>query len=100
MRNILKINEFHKKTIDDLLTSRRKSKNTSSVTNETKVYKTVTYMPGLVWEICEVRHLWQSKIHLEQKAVNTFNHLFSMSKSKINNEDRSNLIYQIECKGD
>lgn len=42
----------------------------------------------------------KDKIHLEQKAVDSVNQVFSRSKAKINKEDRSNLIYQIKCKGD
>lgn len=106
--NIIKItdtlrhNDFPTKTINDLL-NKVYYKTVNSKTNiqeDSKIYKTMTYIAGFSERLHHSNLYNKDKYQLALKTHSTVNSLFSKTKSKLKNEDKSDVVYQIMCNGD
>lgn len=105
--NIIKItdtlrkNEFPFKTIKELIdyVAMKKNKDIFEPKME-KVYKSTTYIPGLSERIKNSNIYDKEKYELAFKTSNSLNKLFSKTKTKVEKEEKSNLVYEISCNGD
>lgn len=102
-------NEFPRKTIRDLIEHVKNKNNNNqntiasveeNVDEQQKIYKSLTYIPGLSERLRSSDIYNKEKYNLALKTGNSVNKLFSNTKSKIENEEKSNLIYKINCNGD
>lgn len=60
----------------------------------------MTYVPGLSERIKNSDIYNKEKFEIAHKTNNTVNKLFSKTKAKIENEEKSNVVYEIKCNGD
>lgn len=99
--NILSMNDFPMTTIKDLINRiiHKKDKDKAEST-QAKIYKPMTFIPGLSERFKHSDIYNKDKIELAFKTHNTINQLFSRTKSKVMKEDKSNIVYQIKCDGD
>lgn len=97
IKDILTMNDFPYKTINDLI---KKTKNYIPKDEPPKIYKGITYIPGLSERIKGSNIYDTDKFNLAPKTNNTLNKLFHNTKSKLKKEEKSNVIYKIECDGD
>lgn len=65
-----------------------------------KTYKSMIYIPGFSERILNSNIYDRDKVNIAFKTENTTKTLFSNTKDKLDNLDKSNLIYQIPCNGD
>lgn len=102
IRNILYKNDFPNKTITDLITQVKTKIHVdqSIVEKPSKIYKSITYIPGYSERILNSNIYNKEKYQLALKNENTLNKLFSKTKSKLDIEEKSNLVYKINCNGD
>ena len=101
IRNILRTNDFPEKTITNLINADRQMNSTSNDVNEPdKFYKPVTYVAGFTERLSHSNLYDKEKYQLAPKTHSTVNNLFSKTKSKVKIEDKSDVVYQIECTGD
>lgn len=99
--NILKMNNFPRETINNLLensTSRHMSATHRAQTE--KIYKSMTYVPGFSERIGRSNLLDKEMYNIAPKCNRTVKHLFSKTKSKINKDEKTNVVYKIPCNGD
>ena len=101
IRKILFMNDFPKKTIEDLiLRTQQKNKQLNQDNIEPKIYKSFTYVPGFSERLKYSDIIDKEKHIMAFRTDNCVNKLFSRTKSKIHDDDKSNLVYQIPCGGD
>ncbi|XP_075167655.1 uncharacterized protein LOC142239767 [Haematobia irritans] len=103
IRKILTNNDFPKRTIQNLINKvKSKQMNNKNENNEKvmKIYKPVTYIAGFSERLCKSDIYDKDKYQLALKTTKTVKGLFSKTKTKIKNDDKSNIIYKIKCKGD
>lgn len=94
-------NEFPLKTIKDLIKYVvEKNNGDNKETEKEKIYKSTTYVPDLSERIKYSNIYDKDKYELAFKTSNTVNKLFSKTKTKIEKEEKSNLVYEIGCNGD
>lgn len=107
--NVIKItdtlrkNEFPLKTINELIEHvaiKKKNKDICVSKMEEKIYKSTTYIPGLSERIKNSNIYNKEKYELAFKTTNSINKLFSKTKTKVDKEEKSNLVYEISCNGD
>ena len=100
IKNILRKNDFPDKTIDNLMARARKEETKKTSDNSEKIYKTMTYTRGFSERLKHSNIYDNTTLELAFKTKNTLNNLFSKLKSKIQDEEKSNVVYRIKCKGD
>lgn len=102
IRKILTMNDFPKRTIEDLLRRSRIPKNIDKEQETTTptIYKTMTFIPGFSERLQNSNIYDKNVVKVAHKTQNTTNLLFSKTKSKVIKDDKSNLVYKIQCKGD
>lgn len=98
IKNILSQNSFPHKTIEDLI---KKNNNITNIAKEKQqyIYKSVTYVPKLSERFANSMFLDEKLYKIAPKTNNTVQRLFTNLKPKINNMEKSNLIYKIKCNG-
>lgn len=101
IRNILYKNDFPRHTVNYLITHVNDKKHSKNVEKEKppKIYKSVTYIPGLSERIKNSDIYNREKVELALKTHNTVNKIFSKTKSKLEKDEQSNLVYRIKCNG-
>lgn len=100
IRNILAMNDFPINTIENLIQSSTENKEINVPTVQPKIYKSMTYIPGLSERLKNSNIIDKEKYVMALRTDNCLKKLFSNTKSKIDKGDKSNLIYEIECGGD
>lgn len=98
IENVLRQNSFPKKTIKDLIKKVNKP-NATTKEKPTHFYKSVTYVPNLSERFTNSKFIDRNLYKIAPKTNNTLQRLFTNLKSKINNAEKSNIIYQIKCNG-
>ena len=93
------MNDFPKTTIDDLI-KRVRFKNIEKEKLDPKLYKSITYIPGLSERLKNSKIIDKEKYNIAFSIDNSTKHLFSNTKSKLEKEETSNVVYEIKCKGD
>lgn len=103
IRNILRMNDFPDKMINNLLkiaANKEGRKEYDKEEKPKKIYKSMTYIPGLSERLKHSDIYDKQQFELAYKAHSTVNQLFSQTKSEVKKEDKSNLVYKIKCNGD
>lgn len=100
IRTILQRNNFPKRTIEDLTEKAMTTTKPACEKNEAKIYKKTTYIPSFSERLKNSNIYNKDKYELALGSNLTLNQLFSRTKSKINKEEKSNVVYRIPCNGD
>lgn len=101
IRTILKMNSFPQNTIDNLLIRAvLQPPRSTDNTRQVKIYKPTTYVPGLAERIIHSNIYDKDKYVLAPRSSYTLNKLFSRTKTRIQKEDKPNVVYSIQCNGD
>ncbi|XP_075151214.1 uncharacterized protein LOC142225325 [Haematobia irritans] len=102
IRQILQQNDFPNKTISDLLKYVKNKKDTNDDKQEgtSMVFKKMTYVPGFSERFEKSNIYNKDNYKMTQKCNKTIYDLFSKTKTKIQMEDKSNVVYKIKCDGD
>ena len=96
--NILQNNSFPLHLINSLI--KKQSTHTIPDKNEKKlVYKSMPYIPGLSERFKNSKLYDKEKFCIASKTTNTLKSLYTNMKSKIDKEEKSNVVYEIACKG-
>lgn len=98
IKNILTKNDFPLKIIDKLLKKQTENKSFQSDKIE-KIYKSIPYVHGLSERLKSSQIINDDKYFMTFKTTNTLQKLFTNLKSKIDKNDKSNVIYKITCLG-
>lgn len=100
---ILLTNDFPLHTIN-LCLKTYKDNNTTSTDNEQardpKIYKAITYVPGFTEKFRKSNIYNNQNFALAPKTNNTLKSFHSKIKEKVDQMDKSDLVYEIKCKGD
>lgn len=99
---ILKDNSFPLKLIYKLINqfkNKIRNNNNNDDTMEPKIYKSITYIPGISERINRSNIFDTNKYKIAFRTYNTLNRLFSKTKDKTKKLDMSNVVYKIPCKG-
>ncbi|XP_075150932.1 uncharacterized protein LOC142225042 [Haematobia irritans] len=100
IKQILTANEFPNIIIYRLI-NRVKNKTTEKLEHKKdKSYKPMTYIEGSSERFLKSDIYNKDKIQIASRTSRTVKELFSNTKSKIKNEDKSNIVYKIKCNGD
>lgn len=101
IKSILHMNDFPKKTIIDLIAHVRSKRFSKILEMEKpqKVYKSLTYIPGLSERLKNSDLYDKDNIEIALKTRETVNKLFSKTKSTLDKQEKSNLVYRIKCNG-
>lgn len=67
--------------------------------NEPKIYKSLTYIPNISERIVKSNICDTKSYNIAHQTNNNLNKLFSNTKDKIPNMEKSNIVYQISCEG-
>lgn len=101
LKKILKRNDFPEGTTETLIRQAKTRQSTTiKDTVNPKIYKSTTYIPGLSERIKNSDTYNKDKFEMALKSHNTVNNLFSRTKSKIDKNDKINVVYKIPCEGD
>ncbi|XP_058977227.1 uncharacterized protein LOC131801989 [Musca domestica] len=96
IRDILTNNNFPIRIINRLIGRRNTTRETQK---DEKIYKSMIYVPNLSERFQNSNLYDKNKYIIAQKNNNTLKKLFSHTKDKIQNPDKHNVIYQIQCDG-
>ena len=96
---ILKKNNFPVPLIRSLINKNSKPKVPDFKNDKEFIYKSIPYIPGFSERFKHSNILDKDKYCLAFKNNNTLKSIFTNTKSKVNKDDKSNIIYQISCKG-
>lgn len=96
IREILYQNSFPKQSVEKLI---NRVKQNIRVEKSTAIFKSVIYVPGLSERFEKANCIDNINYKIAHKTNNTLQTLFTKLKSKIDTKDKSNLVYQIVCKG-
>ena len=77
----------------------RKNNNGDNAEKNNHIYKSLTYVPRLSEAIKNGPFYDKNKYNIAYRSHNNNKQFFSNMKSKIKNEDKYNLVYKINCKG-
>jgi len=98
---ILVKNDYPRKMARKLINEyKKKDRIEENIEKPQYVYKTFTNSAGLSDTVKRSNIFDKNKIKLAIKSNRNVGHLFSNTKSKINDEEKSDLVYGIKCKGD
>lgn len=102
IRTILHKNDFPNTTINKLIkhVKRRELDKNGTREQAAKIYKSTTYVPGFSERFSNSDIYNKDNIQLALKNNNTVGKFFSKTKSRIEKEDQSNIVYKIRCNGD
>ncbi|XP_075153518.1 uncharacterized protein LOC142227073 [Haematobia irritans] len=103
IKRILTNNDFPLRTIQNLIykvKSKQINNKDGNTEKELQIYKPVTYISGFSERLCKSNLYDKKKYQLALKTTKRVNGLFSKTKTKIKNDDKSHVIYKIKCKGD
>lgn len=100
IRLTLTMNDFPKKTIEDLIDRAQENKKHNVESKQPKIYKSFTYIPGFSEKLKHSNIIDKNKYTMAFRTDNNLNKLFSKTKSKIPDDEKSNLVYEIPCGGD
>ncbi|XP_073847788.1 uncharacterized protein [Musca autumnalis] len=100
IRKILAMNDFPKRTINDLITQVKTNKSVITEPKTAKIYKRSTYVSGFSERFSNSNLFNKEQYQIALKSNNTNNNFFSRTKAKIPNEEKSNVVYKIKCNGD
>lgn len=98
IRKILKMNDFPNWTINNLI--KRASISPENRIKPPKIYKVMTYVPGFSERLKNSNIYDKENYEIALKTVNTVSNLFSKTKTKVDKNDKHNVIYKIRCNGD
>ncbi|XP_075153507.1 uncharacterized protein LOC142227064 [Haematobia irritans] len=101
IKRILTNNDFPLRTIQNRIykvKSKQINNKDGNTEKELQIYKPVTYISGFSERLCKSNLYDKKKYQLALKTTKRVIGLFS--KTKIKNDDKSNVIYKIKCKGD
>lgn len=96
IREILTMNNFPMNMINNFIEYRPTRPKQEK---EEKTYKSMIYIPHMSERFLKSNIYDKNTFAIAQKTNNTLKKFFSDTKSKINTEDKHNVIYQIECEG-
>ncbi|XP_067634760.1 uncharacterized protein, partial [Eurosta solidaginis] len=94
----LKNNDFPTYTIKKLL-SRVNHAISQQKPQMSVIFKSLTYVPQLSERLAKSDCYNKEKIKIAHRPTNTLKYLFNNTKSKIPQNEKSNVVYQIPCKG-
>lgn len=98
IKDILRKNSFPDNIIRRLLDNHKK--NRELIDEMPKIYKAMTYVPGISERIKKSEIYNKEKYKIAPRTDNTLKQLFSNTKSKIDKMEKANVIYKINCTGD
>lgn len=99
IRKILKLNHFPTGTINNLFKFTRGNYKNDKNNQEPKIFKRTTYIPRFSERLLHSGLYDKDTFKLAQRSRNTVGQLFSKTKTKLKMEDKSNVVYRIECDG-
>ncbi|XP_017470366.1 PREDICTED: uncharacterized protein LOC108362044 [Rhagoletis zephyria] len=97
IRHILYQNSFPRKTIKKLMDKNKQ--NPQFEKTQSAIFKSLIYVPGLSERLEKANCIDNINHKIAHKPNNALQSLFTKLKSKTDKMEKSNLIYQIECKG-
>ena len=103
IRRILRKNDFPHKTINELIKyviNKRKPMDNKDMDKPPKIYRSIEYISGFSERLKHSDIYDKENYILAMKTNNMTNKLFSNMKSRIDNFDKSNVVYKIKCNGD
>jgi len=102
IRNILKKNDFPDTTITSLIRKfyEQQEKTITNSTAATRKFKSVVYIPKLTERFRQSKNLYNNEeFNIATNISNTMKRHYSNMKTRIPNEEKSNVIYEIKCNG-